>query len=258
MKTILYRSDFSPDVEEEKEYASRYLHCVESRVGLSNSIVVGRYSVLPYYKELERDLKSQGSRLINTYSEHNYIASFDWWGDVIKYTPNTWFYLESVPKDGGPFVVKGRTNSRKFEWNTHMFAKDWKAVLRVERELSQDGLIGDQGIVVREFVPLKVLEVGLNGLPFSNEWRFFYLGDQLLVHGFYWTASQFKGEMNDEGMEFAQEVANIIKDRTHFFVLDIAEKASGGWTLIEVNDGQMSGLSYCDPKTLYKNLARYV
>jgi hypothetical protein len=36
--------------------------------------------------------------------------------------------------------------------------------------------------------------------------------------------------------------------------MDIAKTQSGEWIVIELNDGQMSGLSENDPNVLYKNL----
>jgi hypothetical protein len=40
-----------------------------------------------------------------------------------------------------------------------------------------------------------------------------------------------------------------------FFAVDVAERAAGGWTLIEINDGQTSGLCEVDPHELYARLA---
>jgi len=252
---VLFRSDFSDDVIEEKKIIEKYLPVSENRVGLADKLVIGRYSVLPYYKELEKDLALQGSRLVNTFREHNYIADFHWYEDVKKFTPETWFRLQDAPKDQLPFVLKGRTNSRKFEWDTHMLAKTWADVYRIERDLMQDGLIGDQDIVIRKYEPLKTLEVGLNGLPFANEWRFFFYKCHELSHGFYWSSSEARGKIDEKGVTLALDVAHIIEEHATFFVLDIAQKENGEWILIEVNDGQMSGLSENDPDTFYSNLA---
>ena len=61
--------------------------------------------------------------------------------------------------------------------------------------------------------------------------------------------------IGDDGLKFADKIAEIASYYTTFFVLDIAEKRDGGWILIEMNDGQMSGLSMNDPDIFYKNLA---
>jgi hypothetical protein len=58
----------------------------------------------------------------------------------------------------------------------------------------------------------------------------------------------------EEALSFADEVARIASRHVRFFVLDIAEMEHGGWTLIEINDGQTSGLSENDPHELYGNL----
>lgn len=252
---ILFRGDFGDDARAELTLAQAHMPVTESRVGLDERLVIGRYSVLPFYQELERDLEAQGSTLANTTRQHRFVADFHWY-DVLKdLTPRTWFDLVSLPKDGGPFVVKGLTNSRKFEWKQRMFAPTYADVLRITTELGQDGLIGPQGLVYREFVPLKVLEVGLNDLPFANEWRFFFWGTDLLAHGFYWTATEKRAPISDLGIWTAKEAAKRIAPHVNFFVVDVAETADGRWIVIEVNDGQMSGLSDCDADELYENLA---
>jgi len=40
----------------------------------NGSIAIARYSVLPFYKELEADLAERGSKLINSYPQHQYVA----------------------------------------------------------------------------------------------------------------------------------------------------------------------------------------
>ena len=63
-------------------------------------------------------------------------------------------------------------------------------------------------------------------------------------------------KLDDEGYEFAKKVGRIAADYVNFYVLDIAQKENGDWVLIEVNDGQMSGLSEIDPHELYSNLKK--
>lgn len=254
---ILFRSDFNADTQHEFEFAEKHFDITTSRVGINNKLVIGRYSVLPFYHELDHDLFAQGSYLTNNVSQHRFIADFYWYEHMKKVTPETWFRLSDAPDDAGPFVLKGRTNSRKFEWNRLMFAQDKRRATDIECELMQDSLIGPQGVIVRKYVRLKTLEIGLNGLPFSNEWRFFFYKGRMLAHGFYWTASEKRGLMNESGMRFAKEIGEFVAEHSfaNFYVIDIAEKENGEWIMIEMNDGQMSGLSDCDPDLMYGNLA---
>ncbi len=253
MKPVIL-ARISRENEEEFSIASDYLDVKMSRVGLSNSLVIGRYSVLPFYRELEADLACQGSRLINSFKEHDYIASFDYYEDVKEFTPKTWFTLSEVDKKAYPFIVKGRTNSRKNEWLKLMYAANYNEAARIYCDLSIDPLIQDQGVIVRQWEEFVTLERGVNGQPFLNEWRFFFLGQKMLAYGFYWTQCETQGTMDADGLFFANKIAKIISQKTNFFVLDIAQKSDGSWRLIEVNDGQMSGLSDIDPHILYSNI----
>lgn len=252
---ILFRKD--QNTQHEFEVASKYVKVTESRVDLENKEVVGRYSVLPFYEELERDLNHQGSTLINSWSQHKYIANFDYYKDIKDFTFKTYFSLEEMPKDGGPFVIKGRTNSRKFEWSKKMFVKNSEEATNLWCELTvEDPLIRDQGAIIREYVPLRVLDHGLNDLPFSNEWRLFYLDKEMIMSGFYWNqVDPPYATLPYEAKQFADSVAKRIE--VPFFVIDIAETKQGDWIVIELNDGQMSGLSTIDPELFYQTLRNH-
>ena len=261
---ILFRSEI--DMEGEMETARRFLPVVDSRVLVpGDSLVIARYSVLPWYEELERDLKHRGSRLLNSYAQHKWIADFMGWGGpvgVLKgMTPQTWPNWSRLPEDMS-FVVKGRTNSRKQNWNTHMFCPTRGDVPVVAARLLDDSLIQDQGVVVREYIPLKKLDTGLNGLPITNEWRTFWLsqkgGVQILAAGYYWKAShpdsEERADFAPEALRVARRAAEIVGEYATFFVLDVAETEKGDWIVIEVNDGQMSGLCGCSAEHLYQSL----
>ena len=252
MKTkILFRKNL--DTEEEFKISQKYFDISESRVSLKDSLVIGRYSVLPYYQELEKDLEILGSKLINSYEQHKYISDFEYYWDIEDLTPKTYFRLEDIPENG-PFIVKGKTNSRKFAWNRLMFAENRQRAIEISCDLKTDSLIYLQDIIVRDFVKLNVLEEGIEGLPFSNEWRFFCFKDKILSYGFYWTISEKKGTIDALGVNLVETVIKRVKDKVNFFVIDIAQKADGDWIVIEMNDGQMSGLSGNDPEFLYSRL----
>lgn len=251
---ILFRKDYS--TEEELEIAKLYFDVVEYRSDVpSNSLVIGRYSTLPYYRELEYDLKSNGSELVNTYEQYNWIANFDWYEALKEFTFETWFRAQDIPDDGTQFVVKGRTNSRKHEWDRLMKADTKKKAIEIMIALSEDSLIAPQGVVFRRYEPLVTFEIGLNGLPITNEYRCYFYNGVLLSCGYYWTmAKDINREISNEGLEFAMKVAAVAKEYSNFFVIDVGEKQSGGWVLIEMNDAQMSGLSENDAHILYNNL----
>lgn len=247
----------------EYDICNKYFNTYTERTSIpNNSIVIGRYSVLPYYSELERDLKNKNCKLINSFAEHEFISKFSWYNEceeLQKYTPKTWLEYE-LPyiKDNGPFVIKGCTNSMKHNWNTHMFAKNRNSIIDVIRNLNQDSLISSQDILIRKYEPLKTFEIGINDLRFTNEWRLFYYKNKLLSYGYYWSNLDdlSKPNITQDAIDLANYCADIISKYTNFFVLDIAEKENGEWMLVEINDGQMSGTSCNDPNILYSNLKK--
>lgn len=257
---ILFRKDIS--TEHEFNIAKTYFHCEELRSKVKeHQLVIARYSALPYYRELELDLRTKESLLINSSLQHSWIANFDYYEDLKDYTFESWLEKD-YPYSGyrGPVIVKGRTNSRKHQWSKMMYAPTREDALSIASELANDPLIGPQGLVYRKYTPLKTFEVDpISLLPMTNEWRLFFLGEQLLSYGYYWSIASEEivntAKLPEEGLSFAKEIAKIAALHCNFFVLDIAEKVEGGWILVEVNDGQQSGLSCNDPDILYKSLS---
>lgn len=257
---VLFRSD--REKEEELSIVNKYFPVVALRSEVpENSLVIARYSALPFYLELEKDLKNKNSQLINSYAQHYWIASFSWYDPLKAYTPETWFEHEFYKCNyPGPFVVKGTTNSRKSRWKTHCFAENKKEALYIANELANDPLIGPQGIIYRKYIPLKTFEVdSISGMPYSNEYRIFCYKNKILSYGYYWSCTEedpSKYLLSKEGLDFAKQLIEIIQHYANFYVIDIAETEAGDWILIEINDGQQSGLSENKPEVLYSELKK--
>lgn len=250
---VLFRKSLAE--KEEFDAAAKFFDVVESRLDC-NTLTIPRYSSLPYYNELERDVQRLGGTLINSYEQHKWIANFDWYTPLRQFTFDTWdsTTIYKAPQNIR-YVVKGKTNSRKWQWNTKMFARNRDEAVKIGAELYSDGLIGYQGIIYRRYEPLKTIEEGINGLPFSNEYRFFYYKDRLISSSFYWSiADQPIDKVPKDAADFANKIAKIASNYTNFFVLDVAERECGGWVLVEVNCGTMSGLSLINEGEFYANL----
>ncbi len=256
---LLVRPEFITKYE--LKFAEQHLPVATSRAACRNRLVIGRYSVLPFYREVEADLRVNGCPLVNSLAQHSWIANFEYYKQLKDVTPESW-------DDGnihlcdhrGPFVVKGKMTSKKRQWQTHMLAKTKKQALAIGRELRHDTWIGDQDILYRRYVPLRTFGFGKNGLPYTNEWRFFYLGKQRLSYGYYWSISDcvHLAEMTPEGLALADKVATIASRHKAFYALDIAETEDGRWILVEINEGQMANLCENDPEEFYANLRRTV
>lgn len=269
---ILYRDyDFSVD---EIAAARPYFDLTNTRMQIrERDIVIGRYSVLPFYREQARDIMIAGADLINSYEEHLYAADIrKWYPDLAKptpfsamLTPQTWMSSEELMDDKtyhGPYVVKGITNSKKHSWKTHMFAQTKTEAIEVMARLQEDTLIGQQPIVFRRFIPLKIYDIAVNGMPIGYEWRFFIAYGEVLCGAWYWS-SYIREDVEPPPATrvpaaFLGEVVRRIRDHINFVVVDVAETAEGEFMVVELNDGQMSGPSENNLGELYRTLHQTV
>jgi len=281
---------FRKSLAEEAEYdvASQYFDVVEYRSDVhkyalpslnltrglpfpdrKDLLVIPRYASLPYYQELETDVALLGGELINSYRQHQYVADLqNWYPDLADLTPKTWFRAEDITHDHpGPFVLKGHTNSRKHKWRTHAFAETRADVGPTLCNLLDDPLISEQGVCIREFEKFETFATDeITGMPVTNEWRYFCLDGQILACGFYWSSHTAWLEEHGHGPveivepagahTFVQQVLDRIEDKIRFVVIDIARTPHGGFRLVELNCGTMSGTSCVDYDELYSNMAR--
>jgi len=262
MRPVILFRKYDDTFQEELIVAKQCFYTTDSRMDIKKGdMVVGRYSVLPFYKEQERDILKVGAHLINTYEHHRFLANIkNWYPHFKNITPKTWFSPSDVPKDERGFVLKGETNSKKFLWNTHMFADTWDDMMKVYCRLLDDTLIGQQEICIRKYEPLKTFLYGVNGLPITNEFRIFVIEQEILGCGYYW--SNFSDDLKERVIcttapprDWTQEVIKPVC--ANFFVIDVAQKENGEWIVMELNDGQMSGLSDVPAVTLYGSLYNY-
>jgi hypothetical protein len=265
---VFYRSPLMKSEEFDAARAAGFT-CVPSRMWVQKGdLVIARYSALPYYKELVADIEYVGAQLVNTLHQHCWIADMrNWVEDLADLTPQTWYRPEDVPAEElGPFVLKGETNSRKDLWKTHAFAADKKAVWDVYNRLVTDGFLefSSQDIYVRKYIPLVTYARGINDIPVTKEFRFFVCRRQVLSGAYYWDSwgdtcleadPTWKEPSVDEvPPAFLQEVVERVGDRAAFYAVDIGQDVEGRWWVIEVNDGQMSGLSGNKPEVVYPRL----
>lgn len=263
MRTVvLLRPD--EDTWAEEQAASKFLPVLHSIEEVSSGdLVVGRFSLHPFYDLIEQEINARGAQLLLPYQQYEYIADMrNWYPDLSEFTPRTWFGQSPscVPSDvPGPFFVKGITNSLKSTWS-RAFAQDREDLGRVLAESQADALVGAQPSVVRQWVPLRTFFAKANGQPVTEEYRFFILDGQVLSSGFYWASQADKvkatGFVPDssriDSVWLAQVIARV---PVRFFALDVAVTADGGLLVVELNDPGLSGLCGNDPRVLYRKLS---
>lgn len=248
--------------KEEIEVAKKYFEVKYQRtlINGNNNPIICRYNCLPHYQELEEDIKNMGGYMLNDFNQHQYIAQMGWIYDLEDLTFETYEKIEDIRGDF-PLVVKGKTNSKKFQWKDQMFAQNKKQAIEIRNVLWNDSLLQNQDIVFRKYYELELIEKGINDMPMTNEWRIFFYKNNIIDYGFYWSIidnldliDNLKNDFEKNGLDLAKQASSNIKDFTNFYAIDVAKTKQGKWMVVEINDGQMSGLSCINPDSFYKNL----
>lgn len=257
---ILYRESMMDDAE--LRAASENFPVLRSRLDVrQGDIVVSRYSALPFYEEQAEDIDRLGARLVNTWVEHRFVSDLGQWTEALgDMTPSTWKSFDDIEGDG-PFVVKGATYSRKFDWATHMFAPNRTAAQSIYDALKRDSLTKQDTIYVRQYVPLRSFGEMESGLPISNEFRFFVLDGVVVDGGFYWSEHTdrigYTPSTDEVPQEWLKEAVRRIGRKSRFYAIDVAELADrSGWTVVDVGDAQMAGTVTIPVDRLYGRLQR--
>ena len=162
-----------------------------------------------------------------------------------------------------PIILKDFVKSEKHHWNEACFipkASDNKNVINtVNRFLELRGDYLNEGIVFREFEELEFLtNHSQSGMPLTKEFRLVFLNKTLLQIYNYWDQGVYGNEKPD--IDKFRQIADRID--SNFFTMDVAKKKSGGWTIMELGDGQVAGLPenadtteyYEKIKTVYNNV----
>lgn len=222
------------------------------------------------YEDLASALAAIGWRIMTSPAEyrraHHLPLAYDW---IRGATPET-VWTTNIPPSrddlralltpfaSRPIVVKDFVKSRKHEWDEAFFipaADDLDAVQRVTGTfLKRQGSDLAGGLVFREFVPLAGAgRHPQSDITLSREYRAFVVKGEMILAARYWDEAQY-----DEIPPYAQFLP-MVKDLSPFFSLDIALAEDGRWLIIEVGDGQVSGLAdSVDLSQFYEALARHL
>lgn len=226
-------------------------------------IVIPRYRVIPFGRELQQEVTLMGATLSNTYAQHLNIANLFAWAPLLAGLTPAAYRIEDYPHlPEGEYFVKGETNSIKSDWFTSAYAPNKKEILSVMSRLAHNGTTAGQEVVIRPFEQFRKICNGVDGRPVFHERRVFTYKGQILSEGFYWSSYADQGEFPIRDKEnyywVIQEALKRIGHLADFIVIDLAEYDDGHWVVIELNDGNMSGLSENDPVQLWENFSQAV
>lgn len=252
-----FEEEIAPEIGPMSEYFAVRRSLDEVQPG---DELFARFALKPFYEMQAAEIEARGASLIVPADQHAWIEDLGAWYELLSdVTPKTWFSLDELDADGyaGPYFVKGRTYSRKHDWNTHAFAADRTALDAVIANIKADALYGADDLVIRQFVPLKTYGYADRGLPITCEHRYFILDGQVASSGYYW--SSYGETVPDDRID--ERVVDEVVARLHarglrWCVADFALTEDGQTILIELNDPSMTGLSANDPAVMYAVMAQ--
>lgn len=208
------------------------------------------------YSKLYDALLTRNIRLINSPAEYRHCHYLPESFSIIEScTPATVFVrfdadfdfdrvFEQLRAFGDkPLILKDYVKSRKHEWAEACFiprASDRAVVERiVTRFLELQGEDLNEGLVFREFVEFEPLGAHAQSrMPLTKEFRLFFADGEQLACFEYWDEADYAGERLPANV-FA-DVGQRIESR--FFTMDVAQRTSGEWQIVELGDGQVAGL----------------
>ncbi len=215
------------------------------------------------YKTLYGLLEEKGIILINSPDEYErYHLLPGWYEDFKDDTPysiwedkgNVDSALQLTKGLEGSYIIKDYVKSRKHEWYDACYISNitdkanTKKIVRNFVERQGEDLIG--GVVFRKYEKLK--QIGYHeksGMPLSEEYRVFVYAGKIMIVDDYWRKDE-KIHFSDDEKQWIDSIAEKI--RSNFVTIDIARCEDGRLLIMELGDGQVSGLQQIDPTAFYR------
>jgi hypothetical protein len=215
------------------------------------------------YTSLDEAVSDLGHQLMTTpeqYATAHYLPN--WYPRLAPYTARSvwtegtnateaWHAAQALGP--APWIVKDHVKSAKERWAEACFVPAGATKEDFERTcanlMEERGDRFERGFVVRRYLPLKPFGRTPAG-PAHLEFRLFFGRGRLLAAEPY---HDFDVEVPD--FTAFEPLGRRIDAR--FFTLDVAMLEDGGWAVVEVNDGGVSGLPpSLDPRELFAALLR--
>ena len=229
------------------------------------AIWVGFIPTAQHYQTIYRLALKKNIQLINSPEQHNIAMEFDKFYPMLaditpkSVTITSISQFEQAMNDlKFPVFVKGAVKSNK--------DRGWDAVtadnfdkLKVIVESSFKNAHRTRGkVIIRELAKLKSIATDPNGFPIGREYRAFVYQHEMLDYGFYWDEYDDPNPLSKEDEKAMKLLIHKSSQRVDvpFISIDVAQLQMGDWIVIEIGDGQFSGLSQISPLKLWQKLSQ--
>jgi hypothetical protein len=223
------------------------------------------------YEYLYNRLLSYGYKLINNPTEYLNCHHFpEYYKHISEHTSKAWWsgtwsehpyskkgeetFWEPVRSMLGDIIIKDYVKSEKGNPDLFILKKELtndEFNERVQQFVGARGKLFNKGIVFKAVENLKKYEGQ------TNEWRFFFLNKKLLICNQNSDTPTIVNAPSDDIIIEMKKIADTIE--SNFFTIDIAQKEDGGWMILELGDGQVSGLPLeGDALSFYGNMRKII
>ncbi len=256
------------------EYVSseKIIHNLPVRERTKYSICYGEKIILRswmlkenQYQKLWADLFFKGYWSINNSTEYLQCHYFpNAYKNISEFTSKAWWTEEwdkIVDTDkvdwksirdylGGDVLIKDYVKSEKGNPDLFILKKELtnqEFYNKILQFVEARGKLFNKGIVLKQVESLKRHDGQ------TNEWRMFFLNNKPINFGFNSEKLFHTSQPTLNQLLKFYELGKTIK--SNFFTMDIAEKEDGTWMILELGDGQVSGLAAQEePIKFYNNM----
>jgi hypothetical protein len=191
-------------------------------------------------------------QLINSPEQHRTVMEFDRFYPKLQdltaksIVVDDMSQLANIPNVlAFPVFVKGAVKSNKDEGWSAVVAQNLDELTNLAQRTFSSTYRSKGKVIIRELLDLNIIATDPNGFPLGREYRAFLYKGELLAYGFYWDeypdpnplSRETKQQLISKAMEAAKRVD------VPFLSVDVGQLKNGDWVVIEIGDGQFSGLS---------------
>ena len=243
--------------------AANALANVRTSDPFSPAVWIGYIPTSDRYAQVHAAALAKRVVLLNTPEEFQTAMEFDrFYPRLAELTPESITVselhgLESAAEHlGFPIFVRGMIKSNKDQGPGGVFAADPQQLHQIAAALIDRPARSRGKVALRRMVRLRSVAIDPHGFPLGREYRLFVYRGQVLAYGFYW--DEYKDSYALSALDkrdlvgLAEEAARRVG--TPYLSVDVGQLEDGSWTVIEVGDGQFSGLSQVSVLELWSRL----
>ncbi|MDJ1471204.1 ATP-grasp domain-containing protein [Xanthocytophaga flava] len=216
-----------------------------------------------HYRNVYQELLKKNIRLVNSPEDFQQAEEFDRYYPYIEHMTCKSLVATSVSeakmmaqKIGYPVFIKGTIQSfKKWGWKSCV-AYEESALENIVSNLYKSTSRSLGKVIIREVMQLRHVEKTGTDFPKGREYRVFLLNNQVIDYSYYWDNDDLLRTVSKAEETIILDTATqaSVQIGVPYIAVDIGQKESGEWTLIEVGDAQFSGICAISPVKLWQRI----